>query len=657
MREERKLYRRLVSVDDVLRIVEENYPLRPRGEEEVYIGEAVGRVSSRNVYSKINFPPYTRSLVDGYAVISKDLEGVYEDRPARLRLVGKLATGETRVLTLKRGECIEVSTGAVVPYPADAVVPVEYTHTEGDEVVIYRSVVHGENIDTVGSDVVEGEIVLWRGELITPLRVAGLAASGIDRVWVYRRVSVGIIPTGNEIRSVGDSLEYGQVFDSNSHMVYSLVRHLGAVPKTYPPVRDDFDEIKRTVDKALKENDVVVTIGGTSAGLEDYVYRVFDLYDPGVIIHGVKEKPGRPLAIAVAGDKLLIGLPGFPLSCLVTSHLYLLPIVARLQGLRGYSYDFVEASLTQPLRGRPGIRVFVPAVLVKRGKASEEVLAHPLPGHSGRIASLGLIDGFIVVGEQDEYLPPGTRVRVLRYIFSRSYDVNVIGSHCPLFQEVLKDVLGEYDVRVINAGSTSGLNAVKSGVAHMAGTHLLDPETGEYNIPVIKKLGLSDVYILRGYLREQGFVYRRELGSVDSFREIIDRGLRFVNRNPGSGTRVLVDLIVSKEAQKLGIPTHEMFSKIKGYEFEVKNHETVAYLVSKGVADVGVAIRYVAESYGLGFTPLKEERYDIAVRGDSIGLPAVKKLVENLREAIAKKIPRFKGYRMDKETGRLVKIA
>ncbi|RLE60330.1 MAG: molybdopterin biosynthesis protein [Thermoprotei archaeon] len=650
--QDRKLYRRLVSVDEVISIIEKYFPLSPRGEEEVYIGEAVGRIASRDVYSTINFPPYTRSLVDGYAVLSGDLEGVYEDRPARLKLVGKVSTGETKVLSIKRGECIEVSTGAIIPYPADAVVPVEYTHSEGDEVVFYRSVAHGENIDIVGSDVVQGEVVLWKGETITPLTAAGLSAVGVDRVWVYRKIRVGIIPTGNEIRRVGEELKYGQIYDSNSHMVYSLVNFLGSEPKIYEPARDTFDEIKERVDQALAENDVVVTIGGTSAGLEDYVYKVFDTYEPGVIIHGVKEKPGRPLVVAVARDKLLLGLPGFPLSCLITSHLYLLPIVARLQGLKGYRYQVERAKLSQPLRGRPGIRVFVPTILVRRG----ETLAYPLDGHSGRIASLNMIDGFIIVREDEEYVPQGSSVDVLRYIFSKIYDINVIGSHCPLFQEILRKIFADTEARIVNVGSTSGLNALKSGIADIVGTHLLDPETMEYNIPVIKRMGLKDVVVLRGYIREQGFVYRKEIGEVKGMLDIMERKLRFVNRNPGSGTRVLIDYLIEEESRKKGYESEEVRKNIQGYSFEAKNHDTIAYLVSKGIADVGVAIKYVADKYGLAFTPIREERYDIVIRKDVLDRKDVNRLVQLFRGELKTFIKGFTGYEVDEETGKIIEL-
>lgn len=646
--EGRKIYRRLVGVDEVLRILEEHVPLRPLGEEKVPISEAVGRVLSRNVYAATGFPPYTRSLVDGYAVHSSDLEGAYDDRPVKLRLVGEVKTGDTEAPEVGRGECVEVSTGAIVPYPADAVALVEYTSRSGDTVYFYRSVRHGENIDVAGSDVVEGEVIAWRGEEVTPLTVSAAAAVGVGEVWVYRRPRVAVIPTGNELRRVGERLEYGQVYDSNSHMVASLVMLMGGEPKVYPPVRDDMGEIKRVVDEALSWADVVVTIGGTSAGLEDYVHRVFSQYDPGVILHGVRQKPGRPLVVGASGRKILIGLPGFPLSCLVSSHLYLAPVLAKLQGRRGPLYPVEEATLTAPLRGQPGITMFVPALLARRG----EVAAYPLPGHSGRIASLTMIDGFIEVGPGDEYLPPGSRVKVLRPLGFREYRLNVIGSHCPLLQD-LASRAGEGAIRLVSTGSRGGLQALKSGAADIAGTHLLDPATGTYNVEAMREMGLTyekGFVLIRGYLREQGFVYRRDM-PVSSMAEVAEKGLRFVNRNPGSGTRLLIDSLIEEAARSSGIPVDEYRGRIRGYSFEAKNHETVAYLVSKGVADVGVAVRYMAEKYGLGFTPIVEERFDLAARRDAVSSGLGSRLVGLLRELPRGPVEGYPGYRVDDETG------
>lgn len=642
---ERRIYRKLVSVDEVLPTIERYVSLEPKGEVEVSLREAVGRVLSRNVYAPTNYPPYTRSLVDGYAVISEDVAGVYEDRPKELRLVGVVKTGETALLRVERGECVGVSTGAVLPYPADAVVPVEYTRARPGVVEVYRAVARGENVDPAGSDIAEGEVVAWKGELVTPGLAALLAAVGVSKVHVYRPVRVGVVPTGNELREPGERLEYGQLYDSNSYLVYSFARMLGADARIYPRAPDVLEEIEGAIGRALEECDIVVTIGGTSAGEEDLVYRVLSRLDPGLIIHGVKQRPGRPLAVAVHRGRLVLGLPGFPLSCLLSIYLYLVPLISRLQGARTPEERYVEARVPVPVRGDPGSRVFMPSILLERGG---EYIAFPLTGHSGRVTALHIVDGYLVVPESDESLPAGSRVRVVVSPFWRPYEANVIGSHDPLLQDVVAGLRSRDKVRLVNVGSTAGLQAVKTGVADVAGTHLFDPETGEYNVPFVRSLGLEGVVVVKGYLREQGFVYRAS--PVSSFTEIIEKGLRFVNRNPGSGTRALIDHLLKKEAAKLGTTFEELRGKLRGYTWEVKTHEAVAYLVAGGVVDVGVAIRYAAEKYGLGFTPIGYERYDLVVRKDSLSKGAVKELLESFCSEGRSRASETKGYAVCSDT-------
>jgi len=650
---ERKIYRKLVSVDEVISIIESYRPLNPLGELKLPLSEALGRVLSRNVYAKVSYPPYTRSLMDGYAVISEDLVGVYEDRPRRLKLVGRISTGETKIIRIDRGECVEVSTGAIIPYPSDAVVPVEYTSAEGDQVIFYRSAVRGENIDQVGSDFSEGEVAAWKGEVVTPLLASMLAALGVDEVYVYRPVRVGILPTGDEIRSPGEHLDYGCIYDSNSHLVYGYAKLLGADPKIYERALDNEIDLKCKLWRAIEENDVVAIIGGTSAGLEDLTYRILSNLNPGLIIHGVREKPGRPLALALHDNKIILGLPGFPLSCLLTVNLYLLPILARLQGVKAYEHKYFDALVPTPIRGEPGIRTFIPAVLVERKGV---LTAYPLPGHSGRVSALSLVDGYIIVPESMEYAPANSELKVLANPFWRLYDVNVMGSHDPLLQHLIGCVTLTERVRVLNVGSTAGLYAIKMGVADMAGVHLLDSRTREYNVPFIVEMGLKDVLLIRGYLREQGFAYRKDVMKVSSISDVIDRGLNFVNRNPGSGTRVLVDLLLEREAEKRGVRIEDLKGRIKGYNFEVKTHEAVAYLVSRRIADVGVTIRYVAEKYNLGFTSIGYERYDLVIRKDSLGKRMISQFTDQFCNLIQRTIKDFHGYKVDEELGRRIEF-
>jgi putative molybdopterin biosynthesis protein len=208
-------------------------------------------------------------------------------------------------------------------------------------------------------------------------------------------------------------------------------------------------------------------------------------------------------------------------------------------------------------------------------------------------------------------------------------------------------------VRILNVGSTAGLQALKVGVADVAGVHLLDRETGEYNVPYIKRMGLRGVMLIRGYLREVGFVFRKGL-SVSSMGDVVDKGLRFVNRNPGSGTRTLIDLLLEEESRKRGIDVEDLKRMVRGYNFEVKTHEAVAYLVSRSAVDVGVAVRYAAERYGLDFTPISRERYDVVVRRDSTDKELVKRLVDRFSELVREFVKDFEGYEIDEETGNVL---
>ena len=465
----------------------------------------------------------------------------------------------------------------------------------------------------------------------------------------YKPVRVGILPTGNELRSPGEELEYGCLYESNSYLVYGYAKMMGAEPKVYERALDDEKDLEEKLWRAMEENDLVVTIGGTSAGLEDLTYRVLSKLDPGLIVHGVREKPGRPLAVAVHRDKIVLSLPGFPLSCFLTVNLYLLPILAKLQGLKGYEHKYIVARTATPLRGEPGIKVFVPAILIERGGLTT---AYPLPSHSGGISALSLVDGYVVVPESVEYVPAGSELMVLVSPFWRPCEVNVVGSHDPLLQRLLSTIAPRGGVRVLNVGSTAGLQALKAGVADVAGVHLLDLETGEYNIPHVEKMGLRGVVLIRGYLREVGFVYRRNL-KVSSIGDVVDKGLRFVNRNPGSGTRTLVDMLLEGESKKRGIGLEELKRRLRGYNFEVKTHEAVAHLVSKSAADVGIAVRYVAERYGLAFTPIGRERYDVVVRKDSLNKEVIRGLADQFSDLVRELVKDFEGYEVDEGTGRV----
>ena len=650
----RKLYHRLTPLSAVVETVEEKVSLKPKGTELIEISRAVNRVLAEDVRAAVNIPPFNRSMVDGYAVISDDLSEAYENNPVKLRVVGRIFAGERPKIEFKHGECVEVATGALIPYPADAVVPVEFTRKIGDdEILVYNRVGHGENVDYVGSDAVVGEVIVHKGTVLTPELIGSIASIGIRKVRVYSQVSACIYSIGNELVEPGERIIEGQIYDSNAYMVAAHLQASGVSADIRGIIADDFREIKEKIDEALQKYDVVITIGGTSAGLEDITYKVASTYNPGIIVHGVKIKPGRPTFIAANKDKLIVGLPGFPFSCLVASELILIPIISKITGVKGADRRVVEAFLLAPVRGKPGLTRIIP-VLVRR--RSDTYFAYPFMLRSSSAIKLTSFNGFLTIPEGIEGLSKDAKVKVILRRGYREEDIVFVGSHCPLAEELFLKLRGKYNVKYLFVGSTGGLRVLKTGISDIAGSHLLDPETGQYNIPFIHRHGLKNVVVVRGYYREQGFIARKDaLKKVDSILDIIKNNYRFINRNKGSGTRVLVDLMIKNEAEELGISFREIRNRIRGYWFEARNHYSVASLIKAGRADIGVAIKYVAVLYGLDFKPISREIYDFIFTKNSLKHEPIRDflaiLSDKAMEDIVKKYP---GYHLHPDSGKVI---
>ncbi len=658
----RKLFHELIDPHSVVKILNKFVDLRPSGVEEVSISEAFGRVLAEDVRARYDSPPFDRSEVDGYAVVSESVAGADEDSPATLKVVGKVGVGEEPLVEVGLGEAVEVDTGAVIPRGADAVVMAEYTkELSNGRLLVFKSITSGENIARAGSDIARGEVVLRKGTIIGAAEIASLAAAGISKVRVYRKVRAGIISIGNELRPPGNSLRIGEVFDVNAYSISASLRELGCDVATYGIIPDNEDKIKEVVKKALKENDIVITSGGTSAGIKDLTYRVLnELGRPGVIIHGVKLKPGKPTVVAVINNKVVIGLPGFPLSAMMSFKVVAIPIISRLMGvnpslLKAFK---VRARLARRLTGVKGRNVLVPVALNVR-PGSNELLAYPVRFRSGSIHVLTYADGFIEVREDTGIIEAGTFVNV--ELFRGNWvppSIVCIGSHDYLMETILYEYVGSNElIKYVPAGSMGGLTAVSSGEADVGGTHILDEETNEYNIPIIKKLGMSGkVRLVRGWIREIGLVIPKgNPKGIKGLEDLLRDDVLFINRNKGSGTRVLIDMKLKEIAKRRGIPFNRIKRVIKGYWNEVRTHTAVAAAVSQGRADVGVAIKWAAKLYGLDFIKIGDEIYDIAINRESLSKDCIKRLVEFLGSNELKKVvKRFEGYRLLKNSGEFI---
>ena len=647
------VFHKLVSVEEALKLLEEKVGgIRPLEVIEVPLLEAQGKVLAEDVRAPIDYPPFDRSTVDGYAVRSVDVAGASEVTPVSLRVTGKVSIGSAPVGEVRPGEAYEIATGAMIPRGADAVVMEEHVSRKGDLLTVYRSVAPGENISQAGSDISAGDVVLRAGTLLTAREIAVLAGLGVSRVRVYRPPRVSVFSTGVELTPPGAPLEPGHLYDVDGYVVTASLRELGVDAKFLGILPDNYEVMLNSVAKALEESDVVITTGSTSAGYGDMIYRVFRDLGAEVIVHGLKARPGKPTAIAVKGRKVLFGLPGFPLSAMMNLYTLVTPVVLRMMGLEP-TREVVKVRARIPFRFQAG-RGFTELIPVQLVQGMEGISAYPLMAGSGSIAGIGLSDGFIVAEESREYFDENEEVEVT--LFSRSLrvpELNIIGSNCPGVEVVLRVAGLSRSSRIISVGSMGGWLALRRGDADIAGTHLLDEKTLQYNVHMPKVVGLEGkVVIFRGYARRIGLLVRKgNPKRIRGFEDMLRDDVVIVNRNRGSGTRVLLDL---RLRELLGGKRPE--DSVKGYTYEAKTHTAVATAIIQGRADVGLSLEAVARMFDLDFIPVGEEIYDFAVRRERLEKPAVRRFLDALAsrefaELLPKELP---GYRTLPETGKQV---
>jgi putative molybdopterin biosynthesis protein len=601
--------------------------LRP-AVEEIALTDALGRVLAADVEALVDVPGFDRSNMDGFAVRAEDTFGAEELVPRSLVVSPvSLAAGEVAPhgFEVAAGHAVPIATGGVLPRGADAVVMVEHTEADGDSVNVARPVAPGDNVTFAASDVGRGDVVARRGTTLTSRETGVLAAVGVSRLPVIRRPRVVVLSTGEEIVAPGEPLPVGSVYDSNQRIVLDAVAELGGEPVAGGILPDDEDAVEGAVLAAVEgEADVVLLSGGTSKGRGDInatvVHRLAaGLPDSVVAAHGVALKPGKPVLLAVLAGTPVVILPGFPTSAIFTFHEFVAPLLRRLSGLSEGAHGEIEAIVPIRITSVPGRTEYS---LVQVVNGPEGPAAYPLGAGSGSVTAFGRADGFVRIPEATEYVEAGERVMVRpieREV--RPADLVVIGSHC-VGLDALLGVLADGGLRVVMVpvGSQGGLTAVRRGEADLAGVHLLDEETGEYNSPFLP----PGTRLLPGYRRRQGIVFRAgdpRLAGLDggALHEAL-AGRRMVNRNPGSGTRVLLDGLLAG-------------ARPDGYPHQVRTHHAVAAAVEQGRADWGVTLDTIAAAAGLEFHFLTDERFDFVVPDERWDRTAVAAFREALDEA------------------------
>jgi putative molybdopterin biosynthesis protein len=585
----------------------------PLGPEVVPLATALGRVLADDVAADVDVPAFDRSNVDGYALRAEETYGAAEETPRRLRLnPEELAAGVVPCRPVMPGTATPIATGGMLPRGADAVLMVEHARLEGDDLVLLRPVAPGAHVSFAGTDVARGELVLRRGTVLTARETGLLAAIGRAEVEALRRPRVAILSTGDEVIAPGTPSRPASVYDANATLLADAVRELGGEPVPLGLVGDDEAALEAALERGLVSADVVLLSGGTSKGGGDLSYRTLGRRSPGIVVHGVALKPGKPICLGAAGTTPVAILPGFPTSAIFTFHEFVAPVLRRMAGLGPEARAAIEATMALRCNSERGRTEYLLVGLVP---GPDGLSAYPMGKGSGSVTTFSRADGFIVIPRNQEYVERGERVAVTplgRGIVAA--DLVAIGSHC-VGLDLLLGLLAErgFRSRTLWVGSQGGLDAASRGECDVAGVHLLDPRTDTYNVPFLP----DGVRLLRGYGRMQGLVYRPGDGRMEggSVTEAIDRACAdpsclMVSRNRGSGTRVLLDALLGGR-------------RPPGSAVEVRSHNAVAAAVAQGRADWGVAIAPVARAYGLAFTPIRAERYDFAIPADRWDRPAV----------------------------------
>ena len=595
--------------------------------EPVEVSEALGRVTAEPIFARQSVPHYHASAMDGIAVRAEDTVGASETSP---------------IVLVEQHQAIWVDTGDPLPPNTNAVIMAEQVQDLGEgRLEILAAVAPWQHVRSMGEDLVATELVLPENHVLTAVDLGALTAAGHTSIAVRRRPRVAILPTGSELVSAGESaLAPGAIVDFNSVVLAGQVREWGGRAERFPITPDDRSLIMERVAEALGKDDVVVVNAGSSAGSEDYTASIVRELGE-LLVHGVAIRPGHPLVLGVARGKPLIGLPGYPVSAILTSELFLKPLVYRLQGLPPPSRAQAKAVITRKLLSPMGEEEYV---RVKLGQVGERLIAAPLSRGAGVIMSMVRADGLVRIPRFSEGVLAGAEVDVdlLRGMEDIRKTVVAIGSH-DLALDLLSNALARRSpgasLASANVGSLGGLLALARSEAHLAGSHLLDEDTGEYNVTYIRRhLASVPVVVVHLAGRVQGLIVPRgNPRALTSLGDIARPGVQFVNRQRGSGTRVLLDY----HLRALAIAPE----RVSGYEREQYTHLAVAADVASGAADVGLGILAAARALELDFVPLFNEEYQLVIPRSFFEGALLAPLLDILRgEDFRQEVDRLGGY-------------
>jgi len=608
----RRIYQTNISLEEAFKIWSEFISaLKPLGPEEIPVIDALGRVTAEAVQAKISSPFFHASAMDGYAVRFIDTFGASETNPVRLKL---------------REQAVPVNTGDPIPDGFNAVIMIEEINLLEDCIEITEAVTPYKHIRPVGEDIVQTELILPENHIIRPVDIGAMLSGGNHKIMVRRKPVLTVIPTGNEIVEPGAPLKNGNIIDSNSYMIGNLAIQWGGEFRRTEVVPDNKELLKQKIVEASGSSDMVVVLAGASAGTKDFTPNAVE--DLGtVLVHGINIKPGKPVLLGNIGGKPVVGLPGYPVAAHMTFEFFGKPLICRLLGIEPAGAETLKALLSRHVASSVGHEEFL---RVKVGKVGENFIATPVGRGAGALMTLQRADGIVQVPAMSEGIAAGTEIdiKLLRSKNEIENTIVCIGSHdnaLDVLANYLKKKFPSYSMSSAHVGSMGGIMAIKRSEAHVAGTHLLDEQSGEYNVAYIMRF-LKDVplKLINLVCREQGLIVRK--GNPKYIRTIEDLtrdDVVFINRQPGSGTRLLTDKCLRDKGM---LP-----QSIKGYDKEEFTHMGIASAVMSGAADTGMGILTAAIALDLEFIPVAKERYDLLIKKEHLDMPMLQAFLHIIR--------------------------
>ena len=631
---------------------------QPLKGESVSTEDSLGRITAEPIFARISSPYYQAAAMDGVVVRARDTYEASESSP----------------ITLKINQDFHfINTGNPIPFGFDAVIKIEdinpLSEFKGDknknisndstddskeenikEIKIFSAVSPGQHVRNIGEDVVANQLIIPINHRIRPLDIGALLAGGVNQLFARRKPKVAVIPTGNELIPPGEEISPGKIIEYNSKIIKGLIYEWGGKAKVYEIVKDIPVDLKRILLEAASQNDIVVVLAGSSAGSKDFTSEVVKNIGE-VLVHGVAIMPGKPTILGIIDNTSFIGLPGYPVSAIISAEQFLKPLVFHKLGLIVKRREEVKVHMAHKVVSRLGDEEFL---RVKLGNIDGKIMAYPLSRGAGVLTSLVEADALIRIPLLKEGVDFGEEVEaeLLEDLNKIKNNIIVTGSHdlvLDILRNELQEEFSDFNLVSFNVGSMGGLLALKQKRTHLATTHLLDPESGEYNFPYIKKmLPRRELVVVNLTYREQGIMVKRgNPKNIKGIDDLVRKNIKFINRQKGSGTRVLLDYLLKKK----GINPLD----IQGYSQEEYTHLMVASAVAEGNVDTGLGILSAAKAFHLDFVPVVKERYDIIIPKEYYSSLKIQKLLTVIRsEKFKKKVLSLGGYDLS-QSGKVLK--